>query len=70
MREIIHDFPITEKEFLELDKKFSKLCWCAAHELKRKPCSQFLCSSSCCHDMFRKTYKSLFCVERQGRYFL
>lgn len=36
MREIIHDFPITEKEFLELDKKFSKLCWCAAHELKRK----------------------------------
>ena len=36
MREIIHDFPITENEFLELDKKFSKLCWCAAHELKRK----------------------------------
>jgi hypothetical protein len=36
MREIIHEFPITEKEFLELDRKFSKLCWHAAHELKKK----------------------------------
>lgn len=36
MREIIHDFPITEKEFTELDRRFSKLCWHAAHELKKK----------------------------------
>ena len=36
MLEIAHNFPITESEFYDLDKKFSKLCWCAAHELKKK----------------------------------
>jgi hypothetical protein len=36
MREIIHEFPITENEFEDLDRKFSKLCWHAAHELKKK----------------------------------
>jgi hypothetical protein len=36
MIEIVHNFPITEEEFLDLDKKFSKLCWHAAHELKKK----------------------------------
>lgn len=36
MIEIVHSFPITESEFLDLDKKFSKLCWHAAHELKKK----------------------------------
>lgn len=36
MINIVHNFPITEQEFLELEKKFSRLCWCAAHELKRK----------------------------------
>ena len=36
MREIICEFPITDLEFQDLDKKFSKLCWHAAHELKHK----------------------------------
>jgi hypothetical protein len=36
MIEIVHNFPITEIEFFDLDKKFSKLCWHAAHELKKK----------------------------------
>lgn len=36
MLEIAQNFPITESEFFDLDKKFSKLCWCAAHELKKK----------------------------------
>lgn len=36
MKQIICDFPITDTEFDDLDKKFSKLCWHAAHELKKK----------------------------------
>ena len=36
MLEIAQNFPITESEFRDLDKKFSKLCWHAAHELKKK----------------------------------
>lgn len=36
MLDIARNFPITESEFIELDKKFSKLCWHAAHELKKK----------------------------------
>jgi hypothetical protein len=36
MLDIVHNFPITEAEFFDLDKKFSKLCWHAAHELKKK----------------------------------
>jgi hypothetical protein len=36
MKEIIHDFPITETEFADLDRRFSRLCWHASHELKKK----------------------------------
>ena len=36
MKEIIHDFPITETEFEDLDRRFSRLCWHASHELKKK----------------------------------
>lgn len=36
MRSIIHDFPVTNEEFNLLDNKFTKLCWHAAHELKKK----------------------------------
>lgn len=38
MLEICNNFRINEEEFLELDKKFGKLCWHAAHELKKKNC--------------------------------
>ena len=36
MLDICNNFRINEKEFNELEKKFGKLCWHAAHELKRK----------------------------------
>ena len=36
MLDICNNFRINEEEFLELDKKFGKLCWHAAHELKKK----------------------------------
>ena len=36
VKQIICDFPITSNEFTDLEEKFSKLCWHAAHELKRK----------------------------------
>lgn len=36
MKEIIQDFPITETEFADLDRRFSRLCWHASHELKKK----------------------------------
>lgn len=36
MLEICNNFRINEEEFRELDKKFGKLCWHAAHELKKK----------------------------------
>lgn len=29
-------FPVTNDEYIELNKKYGKLCWKAAHELKRK----------------------------------
>lgn len=36
MRTIIHDFPVTNEEYLELDERFGKLVWHASHELKKK----------------------------------
>ena len=36
MLEICNNFSINEHEFIELDKKFGKLCWFVSHELKRK----------------------------------
>ena len=36
MKDICNNFPITEKEYYELDKKFGKLCYYAAHQLKKK----------------------------------
>lgn len=36
MLDICNNFRINEEEFYELDKKFGKLCWHAAHELKKK----------------------------------
>lgn len=36
MLTVIQDFPITDAEYLELDQKFGKLTWHAAHELKKK----------------------------------
>jgi hypothetical protein len=36
MLEICNNFRINDQEFNELDKKFGKLCWHAAHELKKK----------------------------------
>ncbi len=36
MREICLKFKINDLEFKELEKKYAKLCWHAAHELKRK----------------------------------
>jgi hypothetical protein len=36
VRTIIHDFPITDVEYNELEFKFGKLTWHAAHELKKK----------------------------------
>lgn len=38
MLEICNRFKISDQEFYELDKKFGKLCWHAAHELKKKNC--------------------------------
>lgn len=36
MKEICNNFPITEKEYRDLNKKFGKLCYYAAHQLKKK----------------------------------
>ena len=36
MKSICNEFPILDEEYYELDKEFGKLCWTAAHELKRK----------------------------------
>lgn len=36
MKDIISGFPVTNEEYLELDKKFGRLCWHASHELKKK----------------------------------
>jgi hypothetical protein len=36
MLEICNNFRINEEEFGQLDKKFGRLCWHAAHELKKK----------------------------------
>lgn len=36
MKDICNNFPITEKEYKELNKKFGKLCYYAAHQLKKK----------------------------------
>lgn len=36
MKSISLEFPITNEEFSLLDAQFTKLCWHAAHELKRK----------------------------------
>jgi hypothetical protein len=36
MKEICNNFPITELEYKELNKKFGKLCYYAAHQLKKK----------------------------------
>ena len=36
MKEICNNFPITSEEYFELDKKFGKLCYYAAHQLKKK----------------------------------
>lgn len=36
MLDICNNFRINEEEFLQLDKKFGRLCWHAAHELKKK----------------------------------
>jgi hypothetical protein len=36
MRDICLKYRITDEEYLELHKQFSRLCWKAAHELKRK----------------------------------
>jgi hypothetical protein len=38
MKDICVNFPITNEEFQELSKKFTKLCYHAAHELQRKNC--------------------------------
>lgn len=35
-KSICSEFPILDEEYRELDKEFGKLCWTAAHELKRK----------------------------------
>ena len=36
MKSIICEFPITEKEYSELDDRFGKLTWHASHDLKKK----------------------------------
>jgi hypothetical protein len=36
MKNICNNFPITDKEYFELNKKFGKLCYYAAHQLKKK----------------------------------
>jgi hypothetical protein len=36
MLDICNNFRINEDEFNQLDKKFGRLCWHAAHELKKK----------------------------------
>jgi hypothetical protein len=36
MKNISLGFPITDEEFVILDKNFTKLCWHAAHDLKKK----------------------------------
>lgn len=36
MKDICSSFPITETEYNELNKKFGKLCYYAAHQLKKK----------------------------------
>lgn len=36
MKDICNNFPITSDEYNELDEKFGKLCYYAAHQLKKK----------------------------------
>lgn len=36
MRDICLKYRVTDQEYLELNKQFGRLCWKAAHELKRK----------------------------------
>lgn len=36
MKDICNNFPITSDEYFELDEKFGKLCYYAAHQLKKK----------------------------------
>jgi len=36
MLDVCYNFPISTEEFQELEDKFTKLCWHAAHELKKK----------------------------------
>ena len=36
MKSISLEFPISNEEYFELDEKCSRLCWHAAHELKKK----------------------------------
>lgn len=36
LKEICNNFPITDKEYRDLNKKFGKLCYYAAHQLKKK----------------------------------
>jgi hypothetical protein len=36
MKDICNNFPITDAEYYELNKKFGKLCYYAAHQLKKK----------------------------------
>lgn len=38
MKNICQSFPITSKEFDELNKSFGKLCYYAAHQLQKKNC--------------------------------
>lgn len=38
MKSICQSFPITSKEFEELNKSFGKLCYYAAHQLQKKNC--------------------------------
>lgn len=35
-KSITDNFPVTNDEYIELDKSFNRLCWHSAHELKRK----------------------------------
>lgn len=36
MKDICLKYRVTEEEYLELNKEYGRLCWKAAHELKRK----------------------------------
>lgn len=36
MKDICNNFPITSNEYIALDEKFGKLCYYAAHQLKKK----------------------------------